>query len=181
MNEEEEEGPLGINVNKEEEVPLGVNVNEEKGPLVVDVNEEEGPQLVGVNKEEGPLGVDVNEDKEEPVRADVNEEGPLGVDVNVEEEVDVIVDCFSCFCLFIGGSGIRTGRGRFLGDANLFPIDNEGRFDVSPFMKCLEHTLASLGSSFSNTCPLLLAFNFHINTARLSSRQQRQQKLYKPS
>ena len=63
-----------------------------KGLLGVDVNE----------KEEGPLGVDVNE----------GEKGPLGVNVN-EKGVDVIVDCFSCFCLFMGGSGIQTGRGRF--------------------------------------------------------------------
>ena len=136
-----------------EEGPLGVDVNEEEGPLGVDVNKEkEGPLGADVNEEgEEPLRADVNEEEERPLGVDVNEEekGPLGVDVNVEEGVDVIVDCFSCFCLFIGGSGIRTGRGRFLGDANLFPIDNEGRFDVSPFKKCLEHTLASLGSSFS--------------------------------
>ena len=80
-------------MNEEEEGPLGADVNEEgEEPLRADVNEEE----------ERPLGVDVNEE----------EKGPLEVDVNVEG-VDVIVDCFSCFCLFIGGSGICTERGRF--------------------------------------------------------------------
>ena len=90
-----------------------MDANEEKGPLEVDVNE----------KEEGPLGVDVNEKEEGPLGVDVNEgeKGPLGADVN-EKGVDVTVDCFSCFCLFIGGSGIQTGRGRFLGDANLSPL-----------------------------------------------------------
>ena len=60
--------------------------------------------------------------------------------------------CFICFYSFLGGTGTQTGRDHFLGDANLFPTDSEGRVGVSPSTKCLVHILASLGSSFSWTC-----------------------------
>ena len=60
--------------------------------------------------------------------------------------------CFINFCCFLGGTGTQMGRGHFLGDANLFPIDSEGRVDMSPSTKCPEHILASFGRSFFWTC-----------------------------
>ena len=42
-------------------------------------------------------------------------------------------DFLARFFPFLGSTGIRLGAGRFLGEANRFPTDNEGRFDVSPF------------------------------------------------
>ena len=60
----------------------------------------------------------------------------------LELEEDSSRDFIADFCR-LGSTGTRLGAGRFFGDANLFPTESDGRFDVSPFGKCLVQTLAS--------------------------------------
>ena len=50
-----------------------------------------------------------------------------------EHEALLENDRFPCLRTFLGGNGRRTGAGRSLGDANLFPSVRDGRFVASPF------------------------------------------------
>ena len=66
------------------------------------------------------------------------------------ERVSSTRDFLECLCRFLGGAGTRIRTSRFLRDANLFPTESEGRFDVSTSEKCLLQTLGSAVRTFSS-------------------------------